>query len=440
MRGKKASAAQTPGGARVIFKSMVWGFVFCLLAVLIMVPVSDAAASGRQSISYNDHIYKRLSRGERILQPRTYESPQQKTVYLTFDDGPSLLTPKILDILKKENIKATFFEVGEHVESYPDIVKRVVREGHALGNHTYDHEYQDLYSDFPRFWNQVAKTERAFLRTVGEAPALLRAPGGTYRNFDAFYFYYLDQAGYTVHDWNIDSADARRKHVPASEIVSSVRNSRFSHEAVVLLHDGTGHEESVKALPAIIQLFKDKGYRFAALSEKVKPVLFTLGASTKWDRRMSMDDFLKGGALSSRGSFPYEQKAPLAAVPEQPVRNPVKAKAAYARLDKDVSVTWKTQRMEFSSEETLLVNGSLYVPLRKTVQEAGGSLRWKPADRTVTLLYGKKSHSYQLEKGDVTGPTGTLLLDGRLYVPLRGIMELMERPVFAYESGGHNVA
>ena len=128
------------------------------------------------------------------------------------------------------------------------------------------------------------RTSGILERITGERVALLRAPGGTAENFDAFYYFYLTIAGYKLHDWNVDSGDSRRKGVPASEIVANVKKAPLKHEMNVLLHDGAGHEETVKALPEIIEYFLERGYRFAALSEEVKPVVFQTKKS-KWTRR-----------------------------------------------------------------------------------------------------------------------------------------------------------
>ncbi|MCQ6563200.1 polysaccharide deacetylase family protein [Paenibacillus mendelii] len=227
----------------------------------------------------------------------TSKAPVEKqgTVYLTFDDGPSKWTPQVLDILARHNVLATFFVLGESAERYEDTVRRIVNEGHALGNHTYNHVYKELYQDFMGFWKQVKRTDEALTRITGKHTALLRAPGGTYTNFDASYFDYMHQAGYTIFDWNMDSGDSKRQNVPAAEIVKTVKQSQLKEEVVLLMHDGSGHGESVKALPAIIRYFKDKGYRFAALNEGVKPVTFPLGP-LKWKRSWTEEQHVQAKA------------------------------------------------------------------------------------------------------------------------------------------------
>lgn len=91
------------------------------------------------------------------------------------------------------------------------------------------------------------------------------------------------EAGFSIHDWNVDSGDSKRRGVPAKEIIGNIKRSKISRDLVVLVHDGAGHEETVKALPEIIRYYQAKGYRFEALSEQVTPVTFHVG-KVKWDR------------------------------------------------------------------------------------------------------------------------------------------------------------
>ncbi|MCM3750265.1 polysaccharide deacetylase family protein [Paenibacillus pasadenensis] len=206
-----------------------------------------------------------------------------KTVYLTFDDGPSTHTAEVLDILKKYGIKATFFMVGNHVEDRPELVKKVQKEGHAIGNHSYDHKYDRIYTSFAGYAQQTLLTEKALLK-AGVATNLVRAPGGTYSNFDAAYFKAMRDAGYKMADWNVDSGDSKRVGVPAKDIVAGATSVSLKKEMTVLMHDGTGHAETVKALPAIIEFYKSKGYRFAAITPEVESPVFPVAAKLKWKR------------------------------------------------------------------------------------------------------------------------------------------------------------
>jgi peptidoglycan/xylan/chitin deacetylase (PgdA/CDA1 family) len=239
--------------------------------------IHGVSAIYAKSSDLSYEIYTQLMQGKRIYptnqDKKTYIAPKQPTVYLTFDDGPSAQTPKVLEILNKAKIKATFFIIGKLAEEHPDWVKQVVSEGHTIGNHTYNHVYKQLYSgNVAEFWRQIQQTEKILYQICGIKPELVRAPGGSYTHFDAFYYYDMDEAGYTMMDWNMDSSDSSRANVPADEIVAKVKGSVLRHEVVLLMHDGTGHSQTVEALPEIIAYFKKLGYAFAPLTTKVKPV------------------------------------------------------------------------------------------------------------------------------------------------------------------------
>jgi peptidoglycan/xylan/chitin deacetylase (PgdA/CDA1 family) len=239
-------------------------------------------------------LFNELKLGHRIIpahtEPIIYTTPQQPTVYLTFDDGPSAQTSKVLDILHNEGITASFFVLGEMAEQHPDLIKRIDKEGHTIGNHSYNHVYEQLYSDIGEFWRQIQKTEKIVYDICGLKPELVRAPGGTSRHFNAFYYYDMDEAGYTTIDWNMDSADSTRADITAQEIVERVKQSGLRHEVILLMHDGAGHGQTVQALPEIIDYFKKKGYAFAPLTTLVKPVQFPI-VQAKWTSTYSYDQF-----------------------------------------------------------------------------------------------------------------------------------------------------
>jgi peptidoglycan/xylan/chitin deacetylase (PgdA/CDA1 family) len=404
--------------------------VFVLCSAVLASGPAFAADSHTLSLSDEDQeAYAALASGKKVMQPHTYVAPDRPTVYLTFDDGPSKLTPQVLDILKEEGVKATFFELGDEVEEFPATAKRVVKEGHALGNHSYDHVYSSLYGSFKEFWRQVQATDNIFADTVGFRPRLLRAPGGTAGNFDAFYFYLLDQAGYTVFDWSIDSGDSKRANVPAREIVDTVKQGPFTPEVTVLMHDGSGHAETVKALPEIIKLFKEKGYEFAALSERVKPAQFGL-TKPKWARTMPPGQF--GMLAAETRSFAAVRLAEeVKPVPPPP--------------DNDVPLQLRFGR----SKATLppggyeLKRGSLYVPLRLLAERLGAAVAWDERTRTATIRTGLRELHYETGTGTVRTFVAGMpekqfpfadikLTDGSIVVPLRATLDLLGSGVGDY--------
>lgn len=234
------------------------------------------------AVTDND-VYERLVEGEIILKDKNYEVENTKTVYLTFDDGPSKNTVKILDILLEEDICATFFVLGAKAENNEDILLRTVNEGHTIGNHTYSHVYKELYSSFTEYWKEIQKTEKIIYDITGVRTSIIRTPGGTYKNWDSFYFYYMNQADYYVYDWNVDCGDSSRKNISTEEIYKNIEKSVLKEKLVVLMHDGVGHENTAEVLPDIINYYRDKGYQFKPLNEDVKPIMFSQG-ECKWER------------------------------------------------------------------------------------------------------------------------------------------------------------
>jgi peptidoglycan/xylan/chitin deacetylase (PgdA/CDA1 family) len=198
----------------------------------------------------------------------------EKTVYLTFDDGPdSDNTPLVLAILKSYGIKATFFMIGTQIENNQAIVKRVYDEGHAIGNHSYNHIYRDLYQSAAAYTAQLQHTDDLIKNIIGVRPRISRAPGGSAGSFTKEYWNILKIKGYVEVGWNVSSGDASR--AKASQLVNNIASQMekkylWSH-AIVLMHDGRGHEETVKALPEIIQLFKARGFEFRIINLKTPP-------------------------------------------------------------------------------------------------------------------------------------------------------------------------
>ena len=201
----------------------------------------------------------------------------KKVVYLTFDDGPSeTVTPKILDILKKENVKATFFVLGNSIDSSEEsknILKREVYEGHSIGNHTYSHNYSYLYPNrvinVENFMSDIEKANKSIKAVLGEEFVVraIRFPGGymSWTDEDGINDI-LKEKGYYHIDWNSLSKDAEGGYKSSEELLEEVKSSVYGREkAVILMHDNYGKEETAKALPEIIAYLKEQGYEFRTI-------------------------------------------------------------------------------------------------------------------------------------------------------------------------------
>lgn len=213
--------------------------------------------------------------------PSIEDQEEKKIVYLTFDDGPQPgVTDKVLDILKEEDIRATFFVVGKMVDKNPELLKRTFDEGHTIGNHTNSHVYNELYSTVESFIAGINEAETSIENAIGQKTAIFRFPGGSYLNKLKPYREAVTQEGFVYYDWNVDSGDSKRTGVPTAEIVAGTKEgidkaeAQNLHRLVILLHDSGGHKNSMEALKEIISYLKEKGYEFSAITDKTKQVKF----------------------------------------------------------------------------------------------------------------------------------------------------------------------
>lgn len=219
----------------------------------------------------------------------TKEPEYAGTVYLTFDDGPSKITPSVLEVLKQAGIKATFFTLGQQVNRYPELAQQIVAEGHSIGNHSYNHRYDELYKSPQTFIDQVLNTTKAIYNATGEFTPLFRAPGGSYSNLDESYMKALTNAGYIVFDWNVDSGDSTSKTITSKEIIANVKAAKLKDRMVVLMHDSSTHQTTLDALPEIIKYFKNANYQFAAITGETEPITSPIAKSIKWQRTALTD-------------------------------------------------------------------------------------------------------------------------------------------------------
>lgn len=214
-----------------------------------------------------------------IDEPNT-ENPQKKVAYLTFDDGPSKNTPKVLDILKENDIKATFFIVGPLIQEDTQYLRRVYEEGHAIGNHTYDHDFEDIYISEKAFWDNYNKCEEYIKENTGIETKLFRFPGGSFNSevkrkngadFNKRIGKKLEEKGVAYFDWDIDTGDGMRHDLSPGEMINNIRDEikicKDKNNIIVLMHDSAKRVCTPRALPGIINYLKSEGYEFKTLNE-----------------------------------------------------------------------------------------------------------------------------------------------------------------------------
>jgi peptidoglycan-N-acetylglucosamine deacetylase len=194
----------------------------------------------------------------------------QKIVALTFDDGPSArYTPQILDILKENGVHGTFFVIGRNVNRCPELVKREIEEGNAVGNHTWSHPFFTPFESRRQLSDEITRTDSAIYHASGVHASLFRPPHGW---SSPWMVRSVERMGYDVVNWTVDPMDW--KHPNANVIVKRVDRS-MGTSAIVLLHDGLElkndprQENTVAALRTIITDYKARGYRFVTVGQLI---------------------------------------------------------------------------------------------------------------------------------------------------------------------------
>lgn len=208
----------------------------------------------------------------------TIYKSDKKRVFLTFDDGPSkTVTIPILDLLKQEKIKATFFVLGSRVELYPDIVKREYEEGHYIANHGYSHMYSQIYSSVQSVLDEYNKTNDAVRSAIGVEEYnshLFRfpggVPGGRYAQLKKEAVTELDKNNIAHVDWNALTGDAEGK-TSVNELIEELQKTMGEKNSlVILMHDAGNKKTTYEALPTVISMLREKGYEFKSFYDIIK--------------------------------------------------------------------------------------------------------------------------------------------------------------------------
>lgn len=247
------------------FAAILLGWTVALVGAAAAVPSQEAsaveAATGHRPGKMPWDEMQRRYKGVFVLSaPREY-----RKVALTFDDVPDpRFTPQVLDILKRKQVRATFFVVGTRAGKHPGLVRRIHREGHAIGNHSYSHP--DLsHSSLPRMKEQIRRAEKSIQAVVGFRPKLVRPPYGEILTPQLDW---AKKSGYTVVNWDVDSSDWRQ--LASSRVFRNVTRA-VRPGSIVLMHAGGGEGQSlagtVRALPRIIDWLRDNGYEPVTLPE-----------------------------------------------------------------------------------------------------------------------------------------------------------------------------
>ena len=208
-----------------------------------------------------------------IILPKVAQSQTaaEGVCYLTFDDGPSDNTLKILDVLDKYKVKGTFFVTGSSKSQY---MKEIAKRGHAIGLHTATHKYDSIYKDINSYLEDVKSISDIVYKETGVRSNIMRFPGGSSNMISQKYCQgimtdltkRMTDLGYAYFDWNVDSGDANAASVPADVLVQNVLNGAKGKKSIcILMHDNGAKGTTAEALPRIIEGLAAMGYKFETL-------------------------------------------------------------------------------------------------------------------------------------------------------------------------------
>ena len=195
---------------------------------------------------------------------------KEKIAYLTFDDGPTLKsTKKILNILKEENVKASFFVIGKHVKEHPELVKQAYDEGHYIANHGYSHDNSKLYSSANAFINEITSTDIEIGKAIGidnYCSHIFRFPNGymapIFKSKKEEYVTLLSNIDYTYIDWNCLNKDSEKKYSNLELLNNLKQSAKGKDTLVVLMHDTSDVNQTDLVLKDSINYLKEQGYTF----------------------------------------------------------------------------------------------------------------------------------------------------------------------------------
>lgn len=244
----------------------VW-MIVCIIVAMFMLLKCKNNLTESETNNNEEAISTSVSLEEKIKESN---KENKKIAYLTFDDGPTKKeTAKILDILKEENIKATFFVVGKHVKEYPELVKREYDEGHYIANHGYSHNNKKLYQSQESFKNEIKNTDVEIAKALNMeeyCSHIFRFPNGyktkKYKYQKKEDVKILEELGYYYIDWNCLNKDSEVK-TSNVELMRNLKNtSKDKSTLIVLMHDTGDVNNTSEILKQSIEYLKQQGFEF----------------------------------------------------------------------------------------------------------------------------------------------------------------------------------
>lgn len=261
---------------RLIMLSLIVMIAIILISVIVSTSISIKRKQDEIDFIFNGYVYPNLPDKSSDILFDVNKSDGIKKAYLTFDDGPNYsVTTDILDVLRRYNVKATFFMVGTLMEENQGAARRVFDEGHLIANHSYSHKYSELYASTGAFMNQINRSQEIIYKITNNKnyPKICRFPGGgynsgTYGEIKQACKLELEKNDYRYCDWNALTGDAESANPTAGSIISRLKKTVGEKEdVVILMHDALAKGVTARTLPDVLDYLIECGYQFDTLDK-----------------------------------------------------------------------------------------------------------------------------------------------------------------------------
>ncbi len=238
--------------------------------------ISKESAGKSGNTIENNQANGKKSEKDNLLEKK-YIFDNSKTVYLTFDDGPSKYTADILDLLDTYNVKATFFVIGKTDKYSIEMYKRIIEGGHSLGIHSYSHDYDKIYNSLEDFEKDFTKLSDLLYDITGYIPYLYRFPGGSGNSVGKVdiqeLIQFLDKESVIYFDWNVVNGDATGVEYSPEELYTNAMDGiKIHNTSIVLMHDTDTKENTVKSLEPILKTLTEQGINVLPITDEVTPI------------------------------------------------------------------------------------------------------------------------------------------------------------------------
>lgn len=241
----------------------------CLLSTFFIILMLNENASAS--------IIKNTTRPIKEINTSLKDTQEKKVIYLTFDDGPSIITDKVLEILKEKKVKATFFIIGNQINGFENVVKRIYNDGHGIGLHTYTHKFKLIYSNGDTFIKEMISCRDEINRLTGISPNIIRFPGGSSKRLTEAYLSKLHSFNFKVYDWNMVALDGINPKLSPSRLYrEATKGSQELSSIILLLHCDYMNKNTCLALPQIIEFYKTQGYEFKVITDDTPELYYPI--------------------------------------------------------------------------------------------------------------------------------------------------------------------